>query len=105
MERADLDNAQNRLRLLGAVSAAPASSPKGSRSATKIPVVEGSGAIFALRSPITGRVVDRKITPGLVVKEDEELFTVADASTLWCFVQIPEKDLPSVQVEIGRAHV
>ena len=88
VERADLDNAQNRLRLLGAVGAAPNSLPKESRS----------GAIFALRSPIAGRVVDRKITPGLVVKEDEELFTVADASTLWCFVQIPEKDLPLVNV-------
>jgi cobalt-zinc-cadmium efflux system membrane fusion protein len=40
--------------------------------------------------------VDRKVTPGLVVKEDEELFTVADTSALWCFVQIPEKDLPLV---------
>ena len=88
VERADLDYAQNRLRLLGAVGAAPASLPKDSRS----------GALFALRSPIAGRVVDRKITPGLVVKEDEELFTVADTSALWCFVQIPEKDLPSVNV-------
>jgi cobalt-zinc-cadmium efflux system membrane fusion protein len=88
VERADLDNAQNRLRLLGAVGSAPASLPKESRS----------GAIFALRSPIAGCVVDRKITPGLVVKEDEELFTVADTSALWCFVQIPEKDLPSVKV-------
>jgi cobalt-zinc-cadmium efflux system membrane fusion protein len=86
VERADLDYAQNRLRLLGAGGVAPASLPKGSRS----------GAIFALRSPIAGRVVDRKITPGLVVKEDEELFTVADTSALWCFVQIPEKDLPLV---------
>lgn len=84
VERADLDYAQNRLRLLGAGGAA--SLPKGSRS----------GAIFALRSPIAGRVVDRKVTPGLVVKEDEELFTVADTSALWCFVQIPEKDLPLV---------
>jgi cobalt-zinc-cadmium efflux system membrane fusion protein len=42
--------------------------------------------------------VDRKITPGLVVKEDEELYTVADTSVLWCFVQIPEKDLPLVNV-------
>ena len=42
--------------------------------------------------------MDRKVTPGLVVKEDEELFTVADTSALWCFVQIPEKDLPSVNV-------
>jgi len=86
VERADLDYAQNRLRLLGAGGAAPASLPEGSRS----------GAIFALRSPIAGRVVDRKVTPGLVVKEDEELFTVADTSALWCFVQIPEKDLPLV---------
>ena len=86
VERADLDYAQNRLRLLGAGGAAPASLPKGSRS----------GAVFALRSPIAGRVVDRKVTPGLVVKEDEELFTVADTSALWCFVQIPEKDLPLV---------
>ncbi|MFA5110406.1 MAG: efflux RND transporter periplasmic adaptor subunit [Desulfobaccales bacterium] len=87
VERADLDYAQNRARLLGAGSAAPASVPKGARS----------GAIFALRSPIAGRVVDRKITPGLVVKEEEELFTVADTSALWCFVQIPEKDLPLVR--------
>ena len=86
VERADLDYAQNRLRLLGAGGAASASLPKGSRS----------GAVFALRSPIAGRVVDRKVTPGLVVKEDEELFTVADTSALWCFVQIPEKDLPLV---------
>jgi cobalt-zinc-cadmium efflux system membrane fusion protein len=87
VERADLDYAQNRLRLLGAGGPAPASLPKGSRS----------GASFALRSPIAGRVVDRKVTPGLVVKEDEELFTVADTSTLWCFVQIPEKDLSLVR--------
>ena len=32
VERADLDYAQNRLRLLGAGGAAPASLPKGSRS-------------------------------------------------------------------------
>jgi membrane fusion protein, heavy metal efflux system len=87
VERADLDYAQNRLRLLGATGNASASLPKASRS----------GASFALRSPIAGRVVDRKVTPGLVVKEDEELFTVADASALWCFVQIPEKDLPLVK--------
>jgi membrane fusion protein, heavy metal efflux system len=88
VERADLDYAQNRLRLLGAGGATPASLPKSSRS----------GAVFALRTPIAGRVVDRKVTPGLVVKEDEELFTVADTSALWCFVQIPEKDLAAVHV-------
>jgi cobalt-zinc-cadmium efflux system membrane fusion protein len=92
-ERAGLDYAQNRLHLLGAVGAAPAPLPKGAK--TSLP--GSSGAILALRSPIAGRVVDRKITPGLVVKDEEELFTVADTSTLWCFVQIPEKDLPLVK--------
>jgi cobalt-zinc-cadmium efflux system membrane fusion protein len=96
VERADLDNAQNRLRLLGSSGAAPTSLPKGSRSDAKTSFTVGSGAIFALRTPIAGRVVDRKVTPGLVVKEDEELFIVADTSDLWCFVQIPEKDLPLV---------
>jgi cobalt-zinc-cadmium efflux system membrane fusion protein len=95
VERADLENAQNRLRLLGA--GGPAPMPKISRSKTKLSARAGSGAVLALRSPIAGRVVDRKITPGLVVKEDEELFTVADIAALWCFVQVPEKDLVSVQ--------
>jgi membrane fusion protein, heavy metal efflux system len=92
VERADLENAQSRLRLLGAAGAVPR--PQGSPAGAKA----DSGAVFALRSPIAGRVVDRKITPGLVVKEDEELFTVADTSTLWCFVQIPEKDLALIQI-------
>ena len=88
VERADLENAQNHLRLLGAGGEVPATLSQSSRS----------GAAFALRSPIAGRVVDRNVTPGLVVKEDEELFTVADTSALWCFVLIPEKDLPAVAV-------
>jgi membrane fusion protein, heavy metal efflux system len=96
VERADLENAQNRLRLLGAGGAV--SSPKGSPAGTKTSLPTNSGSVFALRTPIAGRVVDRKVTPGLVVKEDDELFTVADTSALWCFVQIPEKDLPAVNV-------
>jgi cobalt-zinc-cadmium efflux system membrane fusion protein len=95
VERADLENAQNRLRLLEA--GGPASMPRISRSKTQLSAISGSGAVFALRSPIAGRVVDRKVTPGLVVKEDEELFTVADTAALWCFVQVPEKDLRSLQ--------
>jgi cobalt-zinc-cadmium efflux system membrane fusion protein len=98
VERADLDYAQNRLRLLGAKGAAASSLPKGSKTGAKTTIPSVSGAMFALRTPIAGRVVDRKVTPGLVIKEEEELFTVTDTSALWCFVQIPEKDLPSVAV-------
>ena len=93
VERADLENAQNRLRLLGAGGVPPL--------CRKAP---GPALVFALRCPIAGRVVDRKVTPGLVVKEDEELFTVADTSTLWCFVQIPEKDLSLVKIGFPGDH-
>jgi membrane fusion protein, heavy metal efflux system len=98
VERAELENAQNHLRLLGAGGAVPAPLPKISHSGAKTTYPASSGANFFLRSPIAGRVVERHVTPGLVIKEDEELFTVANTSVLWCFVQIPEKDLPLVQV-------
>lgn len=94
LAQAEMDYAENRLHLLGLSDVDIGRLLKGSRSRS------GPGGFhanvestFPLRSPIAGRVVDRKVTPGLVVKVDEELFTVADTSSLWCFIQIPEKDL------------
>lgn len=109
VEQADLDYAHNRLRLLGAGGKAhvphtslgrdtPHSDPLPSRGEGEKKDTFNTQFNLALRSPIAGRVVERNITPGLVIKEDEELFTVADTATLWCFVQIPEKDLPLVPV-------
>ena len=113
VERAELENAQNHLRLLGAGGAARPKISSVTPHPDPLPW-RGEGKIedgtfnnrdklafnynFALRSPIAGRVVERHVTPGLVIKEDEELFTVANTSVLWCFVQIPEKDLPLVLV-------
>ncbi|MHB9071965.1 MAG: efflux RND transporter periplasmic adaptor subunit [Desulfobaccales bacterium] len=96
LAQAERDYAENRLHLLGLSDADIARMFKGKQKT-------GPGfhaevdTTFRLRSPIAGQVVDRKATPGLVVKPDDELFTVADPATLWCFVQIPEKDLPLVK--------
>jgi cobalt-zinc-cadmium efflux system membrane fusion protein len=102
VERADLENAQNHLRLLGASGNIAQDTrhpgPLPSRGEGKKENTLNTQFTLALRSPIAGRVMERKVTPGLVIKEDEELFTVANTSSLWCFVQIPEKDLPLVQV-------
>jgi cobalt-zinc-cadmium efflux system membrane fusion protein len=98
VERAELENAQNRLRLLGAGGDTLTPGGKIARSGDTGSQTVSSGTNLALRSPIAGRVVERRVTPGLVIKEDEELFTIADTAALWCFVQIPEKDLPLVQV-------
>ena len=95
LARAERDYAENRLHLLGLsdTDIARMFKSKQNRGPSFHAEVEST---FALRSPIAGQVVDRKATPGLVVKPDDELFTIADPAILWCFVQIPEKDLPLI---------
>ncbi|MEW6659233.1 MAG: efflux RND transporter periplasmic adaptor subunit [Thermodesulfobacteriota bacterium] len=89
--------AENRLHLMGLTDADISRMLRGSKSRKGPSFHAEVESTFALRSPIAGRVVDRKVTPGLVVKAEEELFVIADTATLWCFVQIPEKDLPLVK--------
>ena len=90
------DYAENRLHLLGLADPEIARILRGGHKHQGPSFHAAVESSFTLRSPIAGRVVDRKVTPGLVIKPDEELFMVADTAILWCFVQIPEKDLSLV---------
>lgn len=54
-------------------------------------------ALFPVRAPISGRVVERKAFPGVVVDGTTELFKVADLSGLWLNLHIPEKELARVR--------
>ena len=56
------------------------------------------GSVFALRSPMEGKVVERKITRGEVIAANQTLFTIANLDSLWCFAQIYEKDLPHIRL-------
>ena len=91
------DYAENRLHLMGLTDADIGRMLRGGQKRKGPSFHAEVESTFTLRSPISGQVVDRKVTPGLVVKPDEELFTVSDPATLWCYVQIPEKDLPLVK--------
>lgn len=53
---------------------------------------------FALRSPIGGMVVDRKINPGSEVRPDlpDPLFIVTDPSSLWASIDLPERELSRI---------
>jgi cobalt-zinc-cadmium efflux system membrane fusion protein len=93
LAKSERDYAENRLHLLGLTDPDIARLFRGSKSQQGPSFHAKVDSTFTLRAPIAGRVVDRKVTPGLVVKAEEELFVVADPATLWCFVQIPEKDL------------
>lgn len=54
---------------------------------------------FALRSPVTGVVADRRVNPGMEVRPDlpDPLFVVSDTSRLWVLVDLPERQLGKVQ--------
>ncbi|GMU52917.1 MAG: hypothetical protein AMXMBFR33_20630 [Candidatus Xenobia bacterium] len=62
--------------------------------------VAGSGAdSVVLRSPVAGTVIERDVVQGEFVEASgEPLFQVADLSTIWVSVSIPEKDLAQVRV-------
>lgn len=50
-----------------------------------------------IQSPFDGRVIARNVTKGEVIETDDMLFQVADLSTVWVIVNIPEKDIAYVQ--------
>jgi len=53
---------------------------------------------YALRSPIAGMVVDRKINPGSEVRPDntDPLFIVTDPNYLWASIDLPERELSRI---------
>jgi RND family efflux transporter MFP subunit len=53
---------------------------------------------FVVPAPINGVVLSRAANLGLVVNTAQELFTVADLSTVWIMASINEKDFASVRV-------
>jgi cobalt-zinc-cadmium efflux system membrane fusion protein len=53
---------------------------------------------YEIRAPFDGMVVEKHISLGESVKEDANIFTVSDLSTVWAEVIIPAKDLNSVRV-------
>lgn len=53
---------------------------------------------YELRAPFDGVVVEKNVAPGQAVKEDTDLFTFADLSTVWVKVTVYAKDLNAVQV-------
>lgn len=53
---------------------------------------------YALRSPISGTVVDRNINPGSEIRPDaaDPLFIVTDPTNLWASIDLPERDLSRI---------
>lgn len=79
-------------------ASAHAESARASARLKNLGVSTAANDQFALRSPITGVVVDRKINPGSEVRTDaaEPLFIVTDPTHLWASIDLPERDLSRI---------
>ena len=80
--------ALERLKLLGA----------GERQIAALKEAEQIDSNVTVPAPIDGVVLARTANLGLVVNKAQELFTVADLSTVWIMASLNEKDFASVQV-------
>jgi membrane fusion protein, heavy metal efflux system len=87
--RAALLGALNRLQLFG-------------MNAAEIKVLGDTGTLtphYTVRSPMNGRVIRRDVTLGQLVSPDrDDLLAVADLTTLWVLVDVPELQLRDVAV-------
>jgi cobalt-zinc-cadmium efflux system membrane fusion protein len=54
--------------------------------------------LIPVRSPATGVVITRSVTPGTVITTAGELFTISDLSNLWAIAELSEEHLPKLRV-------
>jgi cobalt-zinc-cadmium efflux system membrane fusion protein len=54
---------------------------------------------FKITSPLPGIVLERQVSPGLLVDREAALFTVADLTRVWAVADVYEKDLGQIQAE------
>jgi cobalt-zinc-cadmium efflux system membrane fusion protein len=64
----------------------------------------GRPAEIAVRAPLAGTVLERSISPGLLVDKGAALFVVASLSPVWAVVDVYEKDLGDLS-EHGEVEV
>ncbi len=57
----------------------------------------GKGGRYALAAPFAGVVVKRDAVAGRYASDDQVLFDIADLSTVWAQLDVPEEDAPVVR--------
>ena len=90
--RAGVERAENHLRYLGL---APEQLPgaAGERAAEG-QVAHDEAHLIEVRSPVSGTVIERMVSPGAVVTPSDSLYVVSDLRRLWIIAQVPEQHLP-----------
>lgn len=55
-------------------------------------------AVLEIRAPFAGEITERNAVRGALAKAGERLFTIADRSTMWAILSLPENSVGSIRV-------
>ena len=55
-------------------------------------------ARYEILAPISGLIIEKAIAQGQTLKEDENIYTVADVSTVWAAITVYPRDLAVIRV-------
>ncbi|QQR89794.1 MAG: efflux RND transporter periplasmic adaptor subunit [Myxococcales bacterium] len=86
---ATFQSARQQLRLLGL----------SNRQIDSVSYDDSAAALFPLPAPISGTIVEKHISLGEIVSPGNNVFTVADLSSLWIWIDIYERDLAHVHLD------
>jgi cobalt-zinc-cadmium efflux system membrane fusion protein len=86
---ATYETARQELRLLGL----------SERDIRRTTTNDPKAAMFPLPSPLAGTVVEKHVSLGEVVSSERNLFTVADLSEVWIWIDVYERNLARVHLE------
>jgi membrane fusion protein, heavy metal efflux system len=82
----------------------------GAERGETLAVIESNQSLtgYALKSPVAGTVIERRVSPGEAVNDQRPLFVVADLSTVWVDLAVHRSDFgklavgQAVRIETGR---
>ena len=63
----------------------------------RLSIGQGNLATYVIRAPLTGVVIGKNVTVGEAVEATENIFTVADLSTVWTDITVPPSQLAAVR--------
>lgn len=86
--RAQRDRARSKLRLLGLTDAMVAEAHKGPAQRLLTPLL----------APFRGTVIERQVVEGQLLDSQAIPFRIADLSTVWALLDLPETDISAVRV-------
>jgi len=55
-------------------------------------------ALVSVRSPLSGSITERMVSPGASVQAGGQMFTISNLSTVWITANVPEQQLGSVHI-------